>query len=209
LKYYSSCILITFHQHTILPNTLFTHTLPSHTILPHTPPHIQSFHTIFPHSPMHNPLISLTQPPIYSLIPPHSPTQSLTSPHPLTHLTHPLTQSPHSLTHLTHSLTSLTHSLTHSPKLDEAGSGQDGTHGPLCNLAGVVLELCCQNCSTLGVQFLTPLHPSSSLQGRESGTTVCQKEKRGHRYTYTSNTLLQFAVNCATTPCKLTLKIKN
>ncbi len=53
----------------------------------------------------------------------------------------------------------------HSPELDEAGSRQDGTHGPLGNLAAVVLQLRGKDGSSLRVQLLAPLHTATLLQG--------------------------------------------
>ncbi len=52
-----------------------------------------------------------------------------------------------------------------SPELDETGASKDGAHGPLCNLAAVVLQFCGKDGPSLGVQLLTPVHTARKLGG--------------------------------------------
>ena len=45
-----------------------------------------------------------------------------------------------------------------SPEFDEAGASQDGAHGPLCDLAAVVLQFRGKHRPSLRVQLLPPVH---------------------------------------------------
>ena len=89
-----------------------------------------------------------------------------------------------------HTLFSLSSTLLagggHSPKLDEACSGQMRAQCPLGNLTAVVLQLCSQHCSTLRVQLLTPVHPSRQLQ-RQQTTIKLLHTMRDHQSLYIAN----------------------
>lgn len=53
----------------------------------------------------------------------------------------------------------------HLPKLDEGRTRQVWAYCPLCNLEAVILQLCGQHSSSLGVQLLSPIHTTRELYG--------------------------------------------